>query len=761
MDDVLKVNHGKRVEPRNPPNWQPHVETNGDTAVAVSKGMDDPSPDERELIEGWQLDPDEWMITGPVNCRRWQTYDERWLYYYKANLVRVSGGVERADIDALVKLVDRRKPVKLPDAPNSSGSLVVSMNDWQCLSGDTVVFRRDGSACLLKDHEDAWFTGRKPTRRYVAEGGASVDATDNHPIFTRDRGWVDAGDLRVGDYVASLQEWNVWKGTSRIKKSYRFSERYSTIINVDVKITDDIGALFGYLITDGSIKMKNQSVKFTSTTEAYLDEVERIARDELGCTPTRRLKMSELSSKPGYDMHFAGGGSHGGNPLHQLCKAMEWVDLFPIEVFDWPREAVIKFVNRAFAADGCVTGGRKPQIFLSGKNREIYPRLWQALLLKFGITSSVTTETMHKADGSPTTFHRIIISNGQAQIRKFFDTFGLIYGKEEASQRALDWWDEHQSNGGRGPIRHETFEEVDGEVMRWRRIVRIDDLGEQDVYDVTYEGKGWFIAQGMMVHNCGKGEGGGSAATTEHLLKAFDGVGRRIKDLRKVGRPVESVVLANTGDLVEQVAGHYASQPFTVDLNGREQQRLARHLIYRLIDTVAPLVPSVVVTSVPCNHGENRNGAGKAQTTPDDNLGHVIIESIEEALQHNPDRYGHVEFQYAPEYDLVRDISGVIVATNHGHMIRGSGAGVAVMNKWWTGQIAGHRPVAAADILLTAHRHHLELSEEIGRTVIMAPSVDGGSLWFAATSGKNSPRGMLTVCVGERYDRGWGDLVVL
>lgn len=256
----------------------------------------------------------------------------------------------------------------------------------------------------------------------------------------------------------------------------------------------------------------------------------------------------------------------------------------------------------------------------------------------------------------------------------------------------------------------------------------------------------------------GKGEGGGSAATVERINAATDGVRRRLRELTKLGRRPSRVVLANTGDLVEQTSGHYPSQAFTTDLNLREQLRVARRLLFALMDGCVTDGYAVTVTAVPCNHGENRGVSGKAQTTPDDNASLTIVEGIEEACATNPDRYGAVEFAYARDETLTIDVCGVNVGMTHGHKIPGSGSAAAKVEKWWTGQVMGSQPIAAADLLLTSHLHHLQVSEETGRTVIVAPAIDGGSHWYTAATGRSSPPGMLTLTIGDAHPRGWGDL---
>lgn len=256
----------------------------------------------------------------------------------------------------------------------------------------------------------------------------------------------------------------------------------------------------------------------------------------------------------------------------------------------------------------------------------------------------------------------------------------------------------------------------------------------------------------------GKGEGGGTPATVDRIILAITNTRLRLKEMERLKRRPSRVILANTGDLVEAVSGHYPSQAFTVDLNGREQLRVARRLLFRFVDELVSDGYPVTVTAVPCNHGENRNASGKAQTTPDDNASLTIVEGIEEACAANPARYEFVDFAYAKDLTLVVDAAGVNLGLTHGHQVRGSGAGSTTIEKWWQGQIMGCQPIASADILLTAHRHHFQISEETGRTVILAPAMDGGSYWFTSATGKNSLPGMLTLTIGEGHARGWGDM---
>ncbi len=259
----------------------------------------------------------------------------------------------------------------------------------------------------------------------------------------------------------------------------------------------------------------------------------------------------------------------------------------------------------------------------------------------------------------------------------------------------------------------------------------------------------------------GKGEGGGTPATVERITAAFDGLEQRLADLRRVGRGVDVVYAVGLGDLVEQCAGHYASQPFTTDLNRREQMRVVRRLILNLVDRLVDAGYRVVLSAVAGNHGENRGTAGKAYTTVDDSDDLAVFEQVAEVLAANPDRYGAVSCYLPSALSMTLDICGVPVGFTHGHVASGGANAAAKIEKWWTGQVMGFQPVADARILVTGHYHHLLVVESTGRTHMQCPAMDGGSDWWTTSTGQSSPSGMLTFTVAAGSGRGWDDLAVL
>jgi predicted phosphodiesterase len=271
----------------------------------------------------------------------------------------------------------------------------------------------------------------------------------------------------------------------------------------------------------------------------------------------------------------------------------------------------------------------------------------------------------------------------------------------------------------------------------------------------------------------GKNEGGGSEALAERVIYYQDALIKRLKDLRKTGKAVSTVYLIGLGDLIEQCSGHYAMQTATTDLDRREQMRLVRRLILRMIDLLVDAGYSVVLGAVPGNHGENRNAFGKAYTTWTDNDDLAIFDGVAEVMSHNPERYKNVEVPLgaiAEDLTMTLDLAGVKCGFAHGHMFRNgsnknwvkTNGSVGKIESWWLGQAMGRQPIANADILFCGHLHHFVASGATGRYVFMSPAADGGSHWYTSTTGNNHEPGMLTMLIGTGCGTlGWSDLQIL
>ena len=258
----------------------------------------------------------------------------------------------------------------------------------------------------------------------------------------------------------------------------------------------------------------------------------------------------------------------------------------------------------------------------------------------------------------------------------------------------------------------------------------------------------WFMSDWQL----GKKDYGVENTINRYDRALQDGI-NRIKDLRKLGVEIDEIYMIGLGDLTENCTPHfYESQPHNVELTLIEQYALARSMIMKTIDTFLPLAPKLVLAGVPGNHGEmSRTSKGQVSTNRLDNSDTMHLQICNEIMSANKERYKHVEVNIPEGFHQTLIIKGKKVSFTHGHMTGGGGNAEAKIEKWWKGQMYGFLPPGDAEILVTAHYHHLRMKQQGDRTWFQAPSIDK-SIDFTERTGLWSHPGVLTFTIS---DKGW------
>lgn len=265
------------------------------------------------------------------------------------------------------------------------------------------------------------------------------------------------------------------------------------------------------------------------------------------------------------------------------------------------------------------------------------------------------------------------------------------------------------------------------------------------------------LVVGIADWQIGQADGRGLMLQVARAAAIGPAVKAEVTRLKKAGTPVDRIILAGLGDLVEGCDGFYSNQAFTVQADRREQVKIARRLLVSVVKAAAETGLPVLVTGVSGNHGENRNGGGKLATTTNDNDDLAVLEQVYDVVEGRPG-YEQVTFSI-PTDRLVAtvDVNGHIIALTHGHVLpSGAGGASKKAEGWWAKQAMAREVAGDASILLAGHLHHLNVTDIAdGRLFVQAPALCDRSAHFAERYGMTSKSGLLTFTVGagvEAFD---------
>lgn len=263
----------------------------------------------------------------------------------------------------------------------------------------------------------------------------------------------------------------------------------------------------------------------------------------------------------------------------------------------------------------------------------------------------------------------------------------------------------------------------------------------------TYDGS-YAMVVPLADWQIGKADGDGLEGTVDRVLRMIDAVSQRIKELRKIGKSIDVLYVVGMGDMVENCNGNYAQQTFTVELNRRDQMKIARRLVRDALIEWSKLVNKVVVSAVAGNHGENRQGRD-AYTDDADNDDVSLFEQVAEIFAMS-DQFDNVSFVIPDDkLTVVLDVNGTVIGFNHGHKGKKGVSAQKKQENWWQDQTFGNQPVGDADILVTGHYHHFSIVDLGPKLHIQCPAMDGGSKWWEDVTGKVARPGTVTFLIGE------------
>jgi replicative DNA helicase len=384
----------------------------------------------------------------------------------------------------------------------------------------------------------AFPSGVKPVFRMTLASGRVVEATASHRFRTID-GWVPLGDLHPG---------------SRLSVPRRLEAPIDP-----VEVDADELVLLAHLLGDGCV-LPRQPIHYTSNDPANLEAVEAAAARRFGITPRRVIQESWWHTYLPAPQHL----THGvRNPISTwwdhlgLRDCRSWQKFVPHLVHQAPLHQVQLFLRHLWATDGTISlsaSGKGPQvrIMYATTSRQLADDV-QRLLLRCGIQSriSVVPQGRHR----PSHHVRIegvdhqrrfleevgvhgrrgercgpalgrlagivanpnvdtIPSEVRAQVVEALSEIGMTH-RQLASELGEKYCGSYLLGSPSRPRsmrrgRLASIAEITGSKeladlassdVLWDRVVSIEPIGEQPVFDATVLGTHNFVANGIVAHN--------------------------------------------------------------------------------------------------------------------------------------------------------------------------------------------------------------------------------------------------------------------
>jgi ribonucleoside-diphosphate reductase alpha chain len=375
---------------------------------------------------------------------------------------------------------------------------IISTNP--CVTGDTLV-HTDQGLCRMRDLFDGednfsvavdkrlgldatfapatrvFMTGTKPVFRLQTKEGYFVRATADHRIMTP-RGWVELRDLRHGDQIHILNRKGGFGGEGSL----------------------ELGRVLGWIIGDGVIKRDAVALSFFGEEKrelapmfaAYVDDLVEPLTQRVG----RSYPVGVTQVEPRDEARVMSVRLWRVAEAHGLTEKKPRV---PESVFRGSEDMQRGFLQALFTADGGVQGDveKGVTVRLAANDLELLEGV-QILLSNFGITSRIYRN--RRAAGFralPDSQRQLAPYWCEAQHELIIHRQSLVRFADEINFLLPRKADDLAARLG----------EYKEDSCREAFVAHVDSIvpdGIEDVYDLTESQTHAFVANGIVVHNCGE-----------------------------------------------------------------------------------------------------------------------------------------------------------------------------------------------------------------------------------------------------------------
>lgn len=390
-----------------------------------------------------------------------------------------------------------------------------------CITGDALIPLEDGRLVAMKDMElfrtgcfDESFkfktnfpirhinSGVQPCIKMVLNSGKEIVGTYDHPVIIKPRAyprkpvWEQLQNIGVGTQIA-------------VPRSVPFFGEESIGI--------DAARVLGMLVGDGSYG-KDCSPGFSGEDKELHTFLETWMRQNGGKIRAERSHITKKGRKflEVRCVSDVEGCAKGKNPaINLLREGMVYGQTkskkrVPASIWTAPKYEVAAFIGGLVDTDGCVQlyENRRCTIDIAQANRDILVEV-SHLLMKFGIHCCIR-KVVASGKGfakKGNVHYRLAIADRDSVLLFIKHIELLVKRKRDALVRAEEILAKRRSKRRASVIvgsgKNRRAKTLDNDLV-WERVVRIEAVGERQVYDIEMPDPAHnFIANGIVVHNTG------------------------------------------------------------------------------------------------------------------------------------------------------------------------------------------------------------------------------------------------------------------
>ncbi len=338
-------------------------------------------------------------------------------------------------------------------------------------------------------------TGTKDVYTLTTQSGYEVTATADHKILT-DTGWKELGKITSKDSVLLQSGGGTFNKNTRlpfdVENSVHAENGRIYSYNLPAEWSRDLGLVLGWMTGDGFLSENN----ITALVFAQEDEeLRRIIQPVFENYCNRKINITNDES-PCIQIRSA--SRHVVEFFKKLgVTTSKQERRVPHTVFTATEEAVRGFLQGLFSSDGTIATGSKSRNYIRLNSSSVkLLRDVQLLLLNTGIRSSI-----YDRSTQPKKF-KYLNKNGEVVI---YTTTGTNYELNIAKENIPRFLERVGFIGNKHASKIERLKQ-----FTYYREYFLDTVksivysGKREVWDITEPRTRSFIANGIVVHNCGE-----------------------------------------------------------------------------------------------------------------------------------------------------------------------------------------------------------------------------------------------------------------